>query len=401
MLKIKTKNKFSLLPLILSVFALQKSIEGSGINLVSLYDLLPNHPEIQYFKCHEQQHFNYNPFPLSIFPDLQPHQGLWAETFVTIIPNGQAYSHHGFIQYNGQIIKEFFSQVGPIVAHTNYAQEEKPKKPPVIFHGRVAVITRIFANAFSHWTYDILGRLALLEILNIEYDWLYIPHHLPFMKEMLTAWGIDPKKIIEPYDQNSYIQADQLIVPSIPYRRLPEPNSTFYEDSGLASYFTPWLIEFLRNKFLPLVQHKNHTYSDKVFISRQRAGVRKIINEDEIFALFEPFGFKRYCLEDLSFLEQVLLFKQATAIVAAHGAGQTHLVFCDSQTVMIEIFQERSDLTYWYLCQKLPLRYFYIPTCTFKYLLGHQDTVINPSIIQDFIQIHPEIFNKGRVCCSH
>ncbi len=373
-------------------------LKTEDIKTISIYDLLPHHPEIQYFKCHDQQFFNYKPFSLSIFPDLQPYHGLWAETFVTIIPNGQVYSHHGFIRYNDCVITEFFSQVGPIQAHIDYAHKEKPQKSPVIIHGKVAVITRIFANSYSHWTYDILGRLALLDIANIDYDWLYVPYHLSFMKEMLTAWGVDPKKIIIPYDQTSYVQADQLIVPSIPYRRLHIPNTHFYEDSGLASYFTPWLIEFLRNKFLPLISNKTNSFSKKIFISRQKAGIRKIVNENEIFELFKPFGFVRYNLEELSFLEQVLLFKNATAIVAAHGAGLTNLIFCDKKTTMVEIFQERSDLTYFYLAQTLQLNYHYIATCTFKYVLGHQDTIINPSLIQNFITTHSYLFKKDNTC---
>lgn len=373
-------------------------LASDDIKTISLYSLLKTNPEIQYFKCHDAYEFNYAPFPLSIFPDLQPHQGLFAETFVTIIPNGQVYSHHGFIKYDDKIIKEFFSQIGPIQAHLKYAQEEKPKKDPVIFPGKVAVLTRIFANSYSHWTYDILARLALIDLLNIEYDWLYVPYHQTFMKEMLIMWGIDPKKIIIPYDETSYIQADQLIVPSIPYRRVPYNNQPFYEDSGLASYFQPWFAEFLKNKYVPLIKNKNNCFCDKIFISRQHSGIRKIINEDEIFELFKPYGFQRYHLEDLSFLDQVALFHGATAIIAAHGASLNNVVFCNPETIVVEMFQERSDLTYWYLCQKLPLRYFYIPTCKFRYVLGHQDTIVNPLIIQNFINTHLDLFDQGATC---
>lgn len=379
-------------------FCIFAQVIGNDISTISLYDLLKTNPEITYVKCHDAQYFNYRPFPLSIFPEQQPHQGLFAETFVTIIPNGQAYSHHGFIQYEGKVIEEFFSQVGTTNPHKHYAQEEKPQKDPVIFHGKVAVLTRIFANSYSHWTYDILARLALIDMLNIEYDWLYIPYHQPFMKEMLTAWGIDPQKIIEPYQETSFIQADELIVPSLPYRRVPCDNQPFPENSGLASYFQPWFAEFLKHKYVPLVENKTYDFSNKVFISRQHSGIRKIINEDEIFALFESFGFKRYHLEDLSFLEQVALFHGADVLIAAHGASLNNVVFCNPETVVVEIFQERSDLTYWYLCQKLPIRYFYIPTCKFRYILGHQDTIVNPLIIQNFITTHQDIFSQGTTC---
>lgn len=374
-------------------------IIGQDFKTISLYELMKTHPEIQYFKCHDAYEFSYKPFPLSIFPEQQPHQGLFAETFVTIIPNGQAYSQHGCVRYDGYVIEEFFSQVGTTAPHRHYAQEGMPKKNPVIYQGRVAVLTRIFANAFSHWTYDVLARLVLIDMLNIEYDWLYVPYHLPFMKDMLIGWGVDPEKIIQPCDETYYIQADELVVPSIPYRRIPCGEAVFPENSGLASYIQPWIAPAFKAKYLPLIRDKSYNFSDKIFISRQHSGVRKIVNEDEIFGLFEPYGFKRYHLEDLSFLEQVALFHGATAVVAAHGAGLTNLIFSDPNITMIEIFQERSDLTYFYLAQVLQLNYFYIPTCKLRYMLGHQDTFVNPLIIKNFIADHPDLFTK-EVACS-
>jgi capsular polysaccharide biosynthesis protein len=74
---------------------------------------------------------------------------------------------------------------------------------------------------------------------------------------------------------------------------------------GSKSFYTPrWAIEYLqKNLIVPAVTGPD--FSKKVFVSRQKAAYRRILNEDDVFALFEPLGFKRYNLEDLNFAEGV------------------------------------------------------------------------------------------------
>lgn len=362
-----------------------KPLNKENFYITSIYDLLPNHPEIQYLKCHDAQPFDYKPFPISIYPEQQPHKGLFAETFVAIIPNGEAFSFHGFIKYGSEIISEYFSQIACFEEQIKYLVQESPSSKPKKYAGKVAVITRIYANSFSHWIYDIVGRLALLDMHNIEYDWLYVTYHEPFMKETLTAWGVDPKKIITPLKENSYIQADELIVPSLTYRRIPTTDLPLPKEVLLTSYLPSWMIKAFRDKYLPLIKDTPNNFSKKVFISRKDTQNRTIINEDEIFELFEKHGFKRYCLGKLSFLEQVKLFHGAETVIAAHGAGLTNLIFSDPGTTLLEIFQERSDTTYWYLAQTVNLNYHYIQTTDFKNVFGHASTYVDPIQIQEFI----------------
>ncbi|MCX5924262.1 MAG: hypothetical protein NTZ68_02475, partial [Candidatus Dependentiae bacterium] len=85
--------------------------------------------------------------------------------------------------------------------------------------GRVAVITRRGSENYAHYLVDLLGRLAILELMGVDYDYLYIPYekpydNKPYIKEILTVWGIDPLKIIQPCGEFNCIEADELIVPS-------------------------------------------------------------------------------------------------------------------------------------------------------------------------------------------
>ena len=51
----------------------------------------------------------------------------------------------------------------------------------------------------------------------------------------------------------------------------------------------------------------------------------------------KKYNFKSYRLENLSFTEQINLFKNSKMILSAHGAGLANLAFCSKNTKVIEI----------------------------------------------------------------
>jgi len=385
---------YNLLITTLCSLLLSTCIHAYKFDLISLHDVMLQHPDVTYLKCHDVQSFDYEPFPASILPKLQPNKGLFAETFVVNIPNGQVASTYGWVLFNNKVIQEFISQDQPLEPQRElFDQKILPSIKKI--SGKVVVLTRIDYNCFGHWMHDIMARLALLEMHDIEYDWIYVTNHKKYMKETLAIWGIDPKKIIEPFDEFAYIQADELIVPSLPFRRIPEPNTLFSPWSPLANYFPTWIIEYLRSKCLPAAEKiaDKYTFSKRIFISRKDTNLRNMINEDEVFSLFEPYGFKRYCLGQMSILEQVLLFKDAEIIIAAHGSGLTNLIFCKEGTRLIEIFQARSDCSYWYSSQTLGLDYHYILTMPFKFdCFAPDSTTVSIPLIQNFIEKNAQLF---------
>ena len=231
--------------------------------------------------------------------------------------------------------------------------------------------------------------MILLEKAGVDFDWIYVSTCLPFQKETLRLFGIDSSKIIEPFD-DCYIQADELIVPSYTTKRAPQEGIPFQEHVDLVCYFTPWCIEYIRDKFLPLAQQRelkiNNNFSKKIFISRKNTKVRRMVNEDDVFAIFEKQGFKRYFLETMSVLDQIILFKTAELVVSANGSGLTNMIFCKSETKILEIFQARSDCCFYFLAQTVGLKnYKYIKTMEFEHIGGFYDTFVNLNIIQNFV----------------
>ena len=76
----------------------------------------------------------------------------------------------------------------------------------------------------------------------------------------------------------------------------------------------------------------------RVFISRADARKPRLLNEDEVFARLERFGFERVMPGRLPVADQVALFSGAQAVAGPHGAGMTNLVFMPEGGAVIEIF---------------------------------------------------------------
>lgn len=406
---------------ILYVFAtIITSMQAHDFKITSLYELLKIRPDIEYIKCHDAQPYEYKEFPIARFPELQPNQGILAETFIAKIPNGRVCSWHGWINVDNNLIKEFifpYAMSKGQIDMLKYFKFEHIKKIP----GKVAVITMPFDNCYGHWMINVLGRLALLKIHNIEYDWLYISHDRPFMLESLITCGVDPLKIITPFGQNNYIEADELIVPSHVAITGPKANQYILNESSLkpfyaywglpideqlgsihlpknvsikdcffswtplCGYYLPkWLITFLQTTFLPSIKNCSKTFSDKIFITRKDSQ-RHITNEDEIFDLFKEIGFKKYNLSELSMVEQIKLFSEAKTIVATNGSSLTNQIFCKPNTTIIEIFLGRSDSTFFYASDILQLNHFCIKTMDFLDIDGNKSTHVPVSIIKKYI----------------
>lgn len=387
----------------------------NSYELVAIKKLLQSHPEISYIKVHEQESYEYEPLPFKEYAELRPYKGLKAETFVLKIPNGKVGSHDGFVAIDDYIINE---SLPPFFNHAYYENKYKNIAVKEIkkVNGRVAVITTFVDCIYGHWLFNILARLALLEMSGIEYDYLYVPQIKNFQKEMLTLWGVDASKIIQPEEirhgmadqlkATTFIQADEIIMPCHLGVRAPEPTQYNAAYIPLDRYFEKWqikpqllgiewgnqhhvidtipnnvplerlfhqwtpfigiahyrqdVITYIRDKFLSLLEDKHYNFSKKVFISRKDSNLRIAKNEDEVFSFFEQYGFTRYCLSQLPYLEQVALFHNADIIVGAQGSGLLNILYCKKDVTVIEIFQTMFNPDLYYLLQTLQLQ-TYIP----------------------------------------
>ncbi len=235
--------------------------------------------------------------------------------------------------------------------------------------GRVAVITMYAGNLpgrpyYGHWLWDMLPRLHLLEKSGISWNRLVVPQIARYQRESLKLLGID--SIIPEQDLN--LQAEELVVPSL--AGFPIGN------------YSLWACQWLRDRFLPMAPPPSPSQPRRLYISRAKAGTRRVLNEDELMSALSVLGFERVFLEDYSFLDGVRLLRDAEAVVSPHGSNITNIVFCPTGTPVIEIFSPKWVATCHYsvACQ-VGLDYGYV--------IGEGSVSKRPSRLSENIIVNP------------
>ena len=85
----------------------------------------------------------------------------------------------------------------------------------------------------------------------------------------------------------------------------------------------------------------------RIFVTRTDSRFRQVVNEDALLAALAPLGFERVCLSALPWPEQIRLFRDLEAIVGAHGAGMTNIMFATRRPLVVELFgQKVSHMNY-------------------------------------------------------
>lgn len=104
---------------------------------------------------------------------------------------------------------------------------------------------------------------------------------------------------------------------------------------------------------------------EKVYISRKNAPRRKIVNENEVIAVLEKYGFTAVYTEAYTFYEQVALFSDVKYLVSNHGAGLTNMLFMAPGTTIFEFHKRKTNptrhlnLLFWYMADALGHKYYH------------------------------------------
>ena len=277
--------------------------------ITPLENILYAHPEIQYISCMKKNTMSFKIPPFHGGENAHPTEITFDETFVLKVPNGKTYSHFGWFIIDNMFPEELIWKKMPWnLIFVDPIDNCNFKK----ISGRVAVLGQLAYFNYYHWIHDVLCKLALLELFNIEYDYLYVPANSKFMSETLQLWVIDEHKIIQPFDDTYAIQADELIIPSMVNNYDSKSNIR----TCFSAYSNQLLIKYVRNKLLrnALKYKINKNFNKRFYTSRKDSSLRKILNESELIDLFKKYNIDSYNLSDLTIIEQIHLFNNAEIV---------------------------------------------------------------------------------------
>ena len=175
---------------------------------------------------------------------------------------------------------------------------------------KVLWVTDDWSKGYFHWLADVLPKLVI-GAGHLEDSVLLLPARFrgsDLVKDSLGLFGVD----------NFEFLTDREAVTA---RRLHLP--VHMPRSG---EFDPAAIREVR-RTLVNAAGTTQTLGRRVYISRERAKRRKVVNEDEVLSVLAEFGFEKVFAEEMPFTGQIALFSAASRIVSIHGAGLANMLF--------------------------------------------------------------------------
>lgn len=227
--------------------------------------------------------------------------------------------------------------------------------------GDAALLPIQFWRSYGHWHTDVLPRWEAMQAAPAPQDapYLFAQKLSEFHQATLKAAGV-------PEDRRQ-------LMPEGRYRveRLWLPTRTM-EYSNIH----PRNIRWVRDTIAPNLA--SPTPKRRLYISRGDAKVRRILNEDELFAKLEPLGFERIVNTDFDWRGQAQNFRDAEVVVGPHGTNMANSLFCQEGAALLEIFGESVvDGSWSMVSQVLGLRYGVVQT----ELAGEHSIVDVPKVL--------------------
>lgn len=230
---------------------------------------------------------------------------------------------------------------------------------------------------YTHWLLDWFPRILVLKEHGYDLRKLkfVLPHYLTtFESQLMSIIGIDVTNVINLPAKNTSasIMSNKIIGTSLSGERC------FRHALNNGCFF---LKEIINKLFLQKIN-----FFTKIIINRR---LNRIIRFDRnVNDFFIKYNFKEIYLEDLTVEEQVYLFRSATHIIGAHGAGLANLVFCQKNTKVLELFPaDHSTSAFWTISLVCDLKY---TACVVDY----ENVATNlPDVSRNLI-LHSDVFIK-------
>jgi hypothetical protein len=203
--------------------------------------------------------------------------------------------------------------------------------------------------SYYHWLLEVLPNL-LFAISKFPDARIVVPEDCPayIIDGLATAMGPEATRRLLPC--SGPVRVQTLLMPQ--YHNVPE-------------FAQPQVVRLLQSEVKRKVLTERlppaRAAGGKIYISRQKAGRRRLGGEALLEGMMRERGFTILHCEELSFQEQIRIFHQAETVVACHGAGLSNLVWSEAPCRVIEIFPRNYILDcFSWLSFSLGLDYRYV-----------------------------------------
>jgi Glycosyltransferase 61 len=270
--------------------------------------------------------------------------GTVPEQFLAVIPWGRVYGQGIVITPTNYLLRDLSPQFyHRWDSHALLDQGDMPS--PVFLDKNVAVLSSIGSANYYHWMLESLPRIGMID--HQEIDLYYVNIFEPragFQEQSLSLLGVPPHKLLFA-GPDTHILARKVYAPSPP-GKLNFP-------SGYSCHF---LRQLLGSEFLA------PSGPERLYLSRDKASRRRVLNEEEVWPWMQQRGFERVELsENPTLREQIGLFSHARIIVGPFGAGFSNIVFSPPGARVVEFFSPLCVRpNYWALANACNHHYGYL-----------------------------------------
>ena len=237
---------------------------------------------------------------------------------VAQLPNGRVLGSGTVLSPDGRAVAIDVSTDfgGPADSHwlLGYNQIRLPLRLP----GATAVVAVNLGHRYCHWLLEELPRLLALN--RAESVGLIANQRAPFIREAFALGRFHGP--IWTVGRHTHFECEHLIVPELIGRSGPGYAEALQR---IREFTEPW-------------RGTASGFSERLYISRENAGRRRVLNEHELWPQLAARGFVKLRPEELSWKEQINAFAHAREVVAPHGAGLANLVFCPPGVKVVEFF---------------------------------------------------------------
>ncbi|HKR02217.1 MAG TPA: glycosyltransferase family 61 protein [Pyrinomonadaceae bacterium] len=202
-----------------------------------------------------------------------------------------------------------------------------------------------WSGGYYHWFADTLPRLYTIRDRIPELVLLF-PHRyekLGFARRSLEAFGVKKLEFIK---QGEVVLCQKLVVPA------HTAHTGNHDDEVLRG---------VRDILVRAFGKQEAGAPERVYISRGKAPIRRVKNEEEVLRVLREFDFEVFHFEDYTFEEQVKIAANARHLVSSHGAGLTNMLFMSPGRSVMEL-RNRTDAIdncYFTMASALNLNYYY------------------------------------------
>lgn len=221
---------------------------------------------------------------------------------------------------------------------TAYVYESLRRFPRVRVDGTVATIGDLWPLNYYHKFVDMIPKLYGLhqaelnsQEMTLVLDDRFEEQDLPLIRAL-----VPDRTQIRRLPSMRRVACDEYV--HLP--RLSTPNDRPCKNLSQLGGLPRAYINFYRRRLAQAfdIRFGEAEPSRRIFISRANASKRRMVNEEEVADVLASRGFETVAPEELSLLDQIELFAEASVVIGQHGAGLTNLLYVPAKTTVIEIF---------------------------------------------------------------